>query len=317
MALEPITRAEKIMSGESLEPITREEMFLAKAAGMDVNTPEPITRREMFLSKISGGSGGGSGGGDEWFNDGHTHIWIKLHEGRTSPALGVCPNGTVTVDWGDGTAPDTLTGTSVSDIKRTPPHEYAEPGNYVITLTVDGEMGFYLNEEGEGFILSPGADAPHMNHTYQSTIKKIEIGDNVTSIGAYAFADHYALASVTIPSSVTSIEESTFDNCCALASVNIPSSVTSIGSYAFARCFSLMSVTIPSSVTSINSGAFSSNKDAFRYDFSRHTEVPALRNSSAFQGISDDCEILVPAALYDEWITATNWAVYADYIVAV
>lgn len=58
MALEPITRAEQIMSGEDLTPITREEMFLAKATGMDVHTPEPITRREMFLSKISGSSGG-------------------------------------------------------------------------------------------------------------------------------------------------------------------------------------------------------------------------------------------------------------------
>lgn len=64
MALEPITRAEQIMSGKSLEPITREEMFLAKAAGMDVDTPEPITRREMFLSKISGGSGGGGESAD-------------------------------------------------------------------------------------------------------------------------------------------------------------------------------------------------------------------------------------------------------------
>lgn len=57
MALEPITRAEQIMSGESLDPITREEMFLAKAAGMDVDTPEPITRREMFLSMIQPGGG--------------------------------------------------------------------------------------------------------------------------------------------------------------------------------------------------------------------------------------------------------------------
>lgn len=55
----PITRAEKLMAGDtSLVPITREEMFLAKAAGMDVQTPEPITRREKFLSMISGGGGG-------------------------------------------------------------------------------------------------------------------------------------------------------------------------------------------------------------------------------------------------------------------
>ena len=48
------------MSGENLTPITRKEMFLAKAAGQNIETPEPITREEMFLSKISGGGGGGA-----------------------------------------------------------------------------------------------------------------------------------------------------------------------------------------------------------------------------------------------------------------
>ena len=58
--MEAITREEKIMSGENLTPITRKEMFLAKAAGQNIETPEPITREEMFLSKISGGGGGGA-----------------------------------------------------------------------------------------------------------------------------------------------------------------------------------------------------------------------------------------------------------------
>lgn len=44
------------MLGEKLTPVTRKEMFLAKASGQDVQTPEPITREEMFLNKISGGS---------------------------------------------------------------------------------------------------------------------------------------------------------------------------------------------------------------------------------------------------------------------
>lgn len=66
MSETPITRAEKLMSGDtSLTPITREEMFLAKAAGMDVQTPEPITRREKFLSMISGGGGGDASALDE------------------------------------------------------------------------------------------------------------------------------------------------------------------------------------------------------------------------------------------------------------
>lgn len=84
----------------------------------------------------------GSGGNEEWIGDGNTHIWITLSEGRTSPMLGVCPRGKVTVDWGDGTTPDVLTGTSISTVKWTPTHEYAEPGDYVITLIVDERMGF-------------------------------------------------------------------------------------------------------------------------------------------------------------------------------
>lgn len=45
------------------KPITRKELFLAKAGGQDVKTPEPITREERFLAAIAegGGSGGGSG----------------------------------------------------------------------------------------------------------------------------------------------------------------------------------------------------------------------------------------------------------------
>lgn len=45
------------MSGENLTPITRKEMFLAKAAGQNIQTPTPITREEMFLSKITGDGG--------------------------------------------------------------------------------------------------------------------------------------------------------------------------------------------------------------------------------------------------------------------
>ena len=53
------------------------------------------------------------------------------------------------------------------------------------------------------------------------------------------------------------------------------------------------------------------------YDFTRHTAVPTLSNTNAFNNISADCEIRVPAALADEWKAATNWSTYASYIVGV
>lgn len=37
---------------KELNPITREEMYLAAAAGQDVTVPNPITRKEIFLSKL-------------------------------------------------------------------------------------------------------------------------------------------------------------------------------------------------------------------------------------------------------------------------
>ena len=42
-----------------------------------------------------------------------------------------------------------------------------------------------------------------------------------------------------------------------------------------------------------------------------------LNGSGTTLGLIDTIggEIIVPAALYDEWIVATNWSFYADYIV--
>ena len=321
-------------------------------------------------------------------DDGKTRIYIHLEDGRTSPMLGCCPNGTVTVDWGDGTEPDTLTGTSTSTVQWTPTHEYSAPGDYVIKLTVDGSVGFTGSGSSNQFscLLRYSSGGDGRNKVYQNAIQKVEIGDGVTSIGARAFhscyslssvtipngvtsinnqAFHscYSLSSVTIPNGVTSIDNQAFHNCFSLSSVTIPNGVTSIGNQAFYSCYSLSSVTIPNGVTSIDNQAFyncyslssvtipngvtsignqefyncyslssvtipngvtSINSKTFNncygiryYDFTRHTTVPTLSNTDAFNGISADCEIRVPAALADEWKAATNWATYADYIVGV
>jgi hypothetical protein len=322
-------------------------------------------------------------------DDGTTRIYIHLEDGRTSPMLGVCPNGTVTVDWGDGTEPDTLTGTSVTSVKWTPNHEYSEPGDYVIKLTVDGTMGLSgtSSANAHSYMLRHNSSSDGRNIVYQTSVKKVELGDSVTTIGNYAFQNCYSLASVVIPDSVTSIGnyafEScyslafvvipdsvttmggytfyychslasvvipdsvttiggyTFQNCYSLAFVVIPDSVTTIGGYTFQNCYSLASVVIPDSVTSslgskvfynchslafvvipdsvtsIGSDAFGNGGGAKYYDFTKCIAVPTLSNTNAFSYLAADCEIRVPAALYDEWIAATNWATYASYIVAV
>ena len=270
-------------------------------------------------------------------DDGKTRVYIRIEDGRTSPMLGCCPKGTVTVDWGDGTTPDVLTGTSTSTPVWTPTHEYAAPGDYVISLTVDGSMGFYGDDNSAG-ILRYASNVDGRNIAYLNAVRRIEIGGNVTSTGEFAFVNCTSLSNVIIPNDVTinigafyscvslsnviipdgvTINMGTFYKCTSLSNVIIPDGVSSIGDRTFQNCQSLASITIPDNVTSIGSYAFAHCYGVRYYDFTRHTAVPTLSGTNAFQNIAADCEIRVPAALADEWKAATNWAKYADYIVGV
>lgn len=85
----------------------------------------------------------------------------------------------------------------------------------------------------------------------------IEIPDNVTSIGPFAFFGCKSLTSIILSNNMTSIEGGTFDGCSNMSSVTIPDSVTSIGKAAFFGCSSLTSLDIPDGVTDIGSSAFS------------------------------------------------------------
>ena len=190
-------------------------------------------------------------------DDGTTRVYIHLEDGRTSPMLGICPNGTVTVDWGDGTTPDILTGTSLITVQWTPTHNYVSSGDYVIKLTIDGEAQLYGSRDGHrcAYILGYVSDSDSRNRVYQNSVLKVEIGAGI-HIGDHAFYGCSSLSSITIPNGVTSIGNYAFSNCYSLSSITIPNGVTSIGSNAFYDCYSLWSITISNGMTSIRNYAF-------------------------------------------------------------
>ena len=240
-------------------------------------------------------------------DDGKTRIYIHLEEGRTSPVLSVCPNGTVDIDWGDGTTHDTLTGSSTSTAVYTSAHSYAAPGDYVIQLTVTGSMGF-----GSNGLLVYASGSDNRNYVYKNAIQKVELGSGVTSIGNSAFNTCYSLLSITIPDSVTSIGESAFSNCISLSSITIPGGVTSIGKSAFGYCHSLSSITIPGSVTSIGRSAFQNCYGVARLYFLR-TTPPSVSNSNTFSNIPTDCVIHVPVGSLSAYTSATNYPSSSTY----
>ena len=213
------------------------------------------TNPTILEQKIKEISGGGGSADEEWFNDGDTHIWITLNEGRNSPMVGIGVNGTVTVDWGDGTEPDVLTGTSTSSVKWTPNHEYAAAGDYVIRLTVDGKAKLLPLGTAGTAILAFKKVLEAVNTAYVYMIKRAEIGNSV-DIGNHAFSSCRYLSSIAIPNGVTSIGNHAFNGCSALTSIAIPNGVTSIGDSAFVGCHALTSIAIPNGVTSIGSNTF-------------------------------------------------------------
>lgn len=255
-------------------------------------------------------------------DDGKTRIYIHLEEGRTSPMLGCCPNGTVTVDWGDGTTPDILTGTSTSiddGLIWTPTHNYADPGDYVIKLTVEGTVALLgewrSNLKSAILRYSAGADA--RNAVYQNTVRKVEIGSGIAIIGMYAFSYCSSLASISIPNSITRIEAASFMECANLSSITIPDGATydgsqcfeSCGSLAsisfpnggalvggslFSRCYSVSSVAIPDGVTVIRSAAF--NGCLSLPTVSIPTSVIDIK-SNAFYGCRSLTSVGIPAGV--------------------
>ena len=213
-------------------------------------------------------------------DDGKTRLYCHFEEGRLHPYLGLGVDGTVVVDWGDGSATSTLTGISLTEV-QVADHVYASGGDYMITLTVTSGSAQIIGNGNTTYLLRKANNTTTNIHlVYSSALVKVELGtgisignyafyycmslasitipSGVTSIGNYAFQYCYALSSITIPSGVTSISTDAFSNCSSLASITIPSGTTSIGNYAFRSCYALASITIPSGVTSIGTYAFNS-----------------------------------------------------------
>ena len=286
-------------------------------------------------------------------DDGKTRLHIRIWDtARSNVPLYISQtvaNG-VTIDWGDGSATQTLAGTG--NVNAT--HQYTAEGDYTITLDPADGCTLGLGTASTSYCVM--GSTGNNGKVYCNLLQDVQIGANVTSIDNAAFYYCYSLSSISIPASVTSISNYAFQNCYALASISIPASVTSIGSSAFYGC-SLSSISIPAGVTSIGNAAFSScpslssvtipagvksiNDSAFSYCHSLSsisipasvkninssafqncygmaeyhllpTTPPTLSNTNAFNGIPSDCIIYVPKGCLEAYQNATNWATYAS-----
>lgn len=98
-------------------------------------------------------------------------------------------------------------------------------------------------------------DSPHKDLLKQE-VETIVIGDKITHIGTYAFADFKSLKKVKLGKKVTSIGNCAFSQCSKLNTISSSASLKTIGKYCFYACKNLKSFSIGKSVKTIGNGAF-------------------------------------------------------------
>lgn len=300
----PITRQEKLLNtlatgvASGVEPITREEQYLAYIAGETATKPDaPITRKEVFLDRVPQGGGGGSG------------ATIK-NQDKT-----ITENGTYTADSGY-----TGLGTVTVNVQAS-----GGTGENKLAKVVDRSVTEITAADLDGATTIG-------SHAFEDCyyLKSVEIPEGVTMIGMNAFysaAANLGEISITIPKSLvtTSLDAlqvgaktcriyiTDLDAWCAIeASSNmfspnvrnsylylngnlvedliLPSNLTVIGNH-WRRYSSLKSVKIPPLVTELG--------DAFLYCSALETvtfENDSLLTSlnSTFWGCSNLKNITLP-----------------------
>lgn len=146
-----------------------------------------------------------------------------------------------------------------------------------------------------------------------TSLASVELPDTIVSIGNYAFQSCSNLTTINLSEGISEIGISAFQFCRNLTEISMPSSVTFIGSSVFYSCTDLNTVTFQGQVPNIRSSAFNACYSVTKYDFRNCTVVPTLANTDSLDH-ANNCQIIVPDALYDEWTQATNWVALTNVV---
>ena len=127
-------------------------------------------------------------------------------------------------------------------------------------------------------------------------LTKVKLGNNILSVGDYAFKGCTKLKSITIGAKTTSIGKGAFWDCTSLPKAALPNKVTTIGDSAFCGCKKLKSITFGTSLKKVGKEAFlkCSSLSAITVKSSKVTFV----GKNALKAIKPNAKIKVPPKKY-------------------
>lgn len=227
--------------------------------------------------------------------DDKLRIDIELVPETLSPYLCLGVNGTAVVDWGDGSATDTITGSSASTAYFTPQHTYAAAGKYTITVDITGEAGIISTSGTNGAcrILAATNATPsyeQQNAVYKSAVVGVHLCSKVT-LQTYAFKNLYSLRYVTLDTTRMSVDR-WFDGCLGLTTLIFPPSVTSVGTVGYELSgLCVVSLAKTNSITAAN---------AFNKCYALK-ELAIPEDTAEMTGICMDCYSITRANIPSTW----------------
>ena len=248
-------------------------------------------------------------------HDGDSHVWISVTEdylrtvGDVMIYFWQSAKNLVQINWGDGTAPETV------DINGqvSPTHTYARAGEYRIDLHVtDDSKTMHFGNSTET-IAGRFVDTNYRGYASAPLMHSIETGNRVDYI---LNGGNVGTRRADFSQSVLVTECPSVQNNYVLTYLRLPPNITRMGSvYQFHNTQCLTEIIIPESLTAVPERLDGSY--ALTTLIMKPTTPPAL--GSARIRVKDILKIYVPYSedhsILNAYKTATNWSTYADYMI--
>lgn len=257
---------------------------------------------------------------------GATEIDIEILDDNTSGYLrcvlykktATSQGGTATVDWGDGSPAEEITGLGYRTTGSFHAHTYINRGSYTIKISVDeGSMISISGSKGAGSVEpllssknAPFASSQHSD-AFSASVRRIRIGDGVASVGTAGFMYLFNLESISFPLNVPVSGDSIFGEDVRLSmvvipriegssSIGVPSLSNSYLKYFSAppnikyngfpsceNCTQLRSITVPKAVTQLSQYTFKNCYTLRCLDLSAITSVAGIDVFSNLYALED------------------------------
>ena len=228
-----------------------------------------------------------------------TRLYLSLPNNvNLSPTLYLqISDGSLTIDWGDGSQPDVISKAGSSYISVTQAHTYSSAGDYVISMAFSGAGGYIL---GQG--VASTAVLGSSETVYSNYLSRADIGADC-ALNTNAFRQYKSLRHVILTEGITSLPRIVFQACYNLQCLILPNGITSIGTGALSNLYSFSLISLPPSLTDIQVSAFSSTYPL--YDIIIPEGLVTIGNA-AFSSVSGLTYAALPKSVASIGSTAFN-----------